>query len=206
MDATLTVCQSITVLPQKNRLRVYIDGPDKYYRLRELRRALPDVVVKGVTTIQRAIINIKEKDDHRGKKGDKELLVEGYGLQKVMTTQGVVGEFTSSNHVIETAQVLGIEAARRTIINEIQFTMQSHGMSIDPRHVMLLGDVMSYKVCLASLGISSYVMIERTCFRVGRGVGHYSIRRGKNERQCTDASFLREDYRPSFRCFRLWED
>jgi len=48
--------------------------------------------------------------------------------------------------VIEVAQVLGIEAARQTIINEIQYTMKSHGMSIDPRHVMLLGDVMTYKV------------------------------------------------------------
>ena len=47
---------------------------------------------------------------------------------------------------MEVAQVLGIEAARRTIINEIQHTMSAHGMSIDPRHVMLLGDVMSYKV------------------------------------------------------------
>ncbi len=42
--------------------------------------------------------------------------------------------------------MLGIEAARKTIINEINYTMKSHGMSIDPRHVMLLGDVMSYKV------------------------------------------------------------
>lgn len=57
-----------------------------------------------------------------------------------------MGEHTTSNHVIEVAQVLGIEAARLTIINEIQYTMKSHGMSIDPRHVMLLGDVMSYKV------------------------------------------------------------
>lgn len=82
-----------------------MEGPDKYYRLRELRRALPSVVVKvddfpesvegnilnilqGINTVQRAIINIKEKDDHRGKKGDKEMLVEGYGLQKVMTTDG----------------------------------------------------------------------------------------------------------------------
>jgi len=71
--------------------------------------------------------------------------VEGYGLQKCMVTEGIVGEQTSSNHVIEVAQVLGIEAARRTIINEIQYTMQSHDMSIDPRHVMLLGDVMTYK-------------------------------------------------------------
>lgn len=46
---------------------------------------------------------------------------------------------------METAEVLGIEAARQTIYNEIQHTMTSHGMSIDPRHVMLLGDVMTYK-------------------------------------------------------------
>ena len=64
----------------------------------------------------------------------------------LMIVPGVVGEHTSSNHVIEVAQVLGIEAARRTIINEIQYTMKSHDMIIDPRHVMLLGDVMSYKV------------------------------------------------------------
>ena len=31
---------------------------------------------------------------------------------------------------------LGIEAARRTIMSEIQYTMESHGMSIDTRHVM----------------------------------------------------------------------
>ena len=110
------------------------------------------------------MINVKDKADDRGEKGAKELLVEGYGLQKVMTTEGtsarsrcdcptydlhkpsgIVGEHTSSNHVTEVAQVLGIEAARRTIINEIQHTMSAHGMSIDPRHVMLLGDVMTYK-------------------------------------------------------------
>lgn len=137
--------ESITVLPRKNRLRIYVDTQDKFYRLRELKRGLSDVVVKGVPTIQRAVINIKDKDDARGKKGDKELLVEGYGLQKCMIAEGVVGEHTSSNHVIEVAQVLGIEAARRTIVNEIQYTMKSHDMIIDPRHVMLLGDVMSYK-------------------------------------------------------------
>ena len=33
-------------MPRKNRLRIYIDGQDKYYRLRELKRGLSDVVVK----------------------------------------------------------------------------------------------------------------------------------------------------------------
>lgn len=43
---------------------------------------------QGVPSIQRAVINIKDKDDEKGKKGDKELLVEGYGLQKCMITEG----------------------------------------------------------------------------------------------------------------------
>ena len=71
---------------------------------------------------------------------------------KASSLLGIIGEQTSSNHVIEVAQVLGIEAARRTIINEIQYTMESHSMSIDPRHVMLLGDVMSYKVGAHMIG------------------------------------------------------
>lgn len=73
------------------------------------------------------------------------MLVTGYGLSEVMGTEGVDGLKTKTNHVMETQQVLGIEAARSTIYNEIQTTMKSHGMSIDPRHVMLLGDVMTYK-------------------------------------------------------------
>ena len=42
-------------------------------------------------------------------------------------------------------QYLGIEAARVTIMKEIQYTMSQHGMNIDARHVMLLADLMTYK-------------------------------------------------------------
>jgi hypothetical protein len=38
--------QSITIIPKRNRLRIYIDGTDKYYRLRDLKRVLSQVVVK----------------------------------------------------------------------------------------------------------------------------------------------------------------
>lgn len=48
------------------------------------------LIYQGIQTVQRAIINIKDQDDHRGKKGDKEMLVEGYGLQKVMITDGML--------------------------------------------------------------------------------------------------------------------
>jgi len=41
--------------------------------------------------------------------------------------------------------VLGIEAARVTIMNEIITTMEAHGLTIDNRHVALLADIMSYR-------------------------------------------------------------
>ena len=68
-----------------------------------------------------------------------------------MGTTGVDGRYTKSNHVIEAEQTLGIEAARKCIIDEIQYTMASHGMSIDLRHMMLLADVMTYKVHILHL-------------------------------------------------------
>ncbi len=42
-------------------------------------------------------------------------------------------------------------------MNEITYTMKSHGMSIDSRHVMLLADLMTYKVCLLCYEASYYI-------------------------------------------------
>ncbi|BEI84854.1 hypothetical protein CcaverHIS002_0502550 [Cutaneotrichosporon cavernicola] len=137
----------VTINSKKSRIKIYVNDPsdkDKfsgvYERLKYLKRAIPYVQVKGLPEIDRSVINKDEKDNNR-----LQLLVTGYGLSEVMGTDGVDGINTKTNHVMETAKVLGIEAARQTIYNEIQTTMRSHGMSIDPRHVMLLGDVMTYK-------------------------------------------------------------
>lgn len=93
---------------------------------------------QGVPGLQRAVIQQTTSG--------KDLLVEGEGLREVMTTDGVIGWKTTSNHVMEVEKVLGIEAARKTIVDQIQYTMDSHGLGVDPRHLMLLGDVMCFKV------------------------------------------------------------
>ncbi|XP_073684076.1 DNA-directed RNA polymerase III subunit RPC1-like [Garra rufa] len=112
-----------------------------YYVLQSLKQDLPKVVVQGIPEVARAVIHI---DDQSGKQKFK-LLVEGDNLRAVMATHGVNGNRTTSNNTYEVEKTLGIEAARSTIINEIQYTMINHGMSIDRRHVMLLADLMSYK-------------------------------------------------------------
>uniref|UniRef100_A0A8B9HLT1 DNA-directed RNA polymerase subunit n=1 Tax=Astyanax mexicanus TaxID=7994 RepID=A0A8B9HLT1_ASTMX len=112
-----------------------------YYVLQWLKQELPKVVVQGIPEVARAVIHI---DDQSGRQKFK-LLVEGDNLRAVMATHGVNGSRTTSNNTYEVEKTLGIEAARTTIINEIQYTMVNHGMSIDRRHVMLLADLMSYK-------------------------------------------------------------
>jgi DNA-directed RNA polymerase III subunit RPC1 len=74
-----------------------------------------------------------------------------------MGTVGIDGLSTTSNHVLEVEETLGIEAARQTIANEIKMTMEGHGLTVDSRHVMLLADVMSYKGKI--LGITRYLWI-----------------------------------------------
>jgi len=71
------------------------------------------------------------------------VMVEGYGLRYCMNTDGVDPYKTTTNSIIETMQVLGIEAARTKIIKEIQEVTKD--LSIDPRHMALLADVMTYK-------------------------------------------------------------
>lgn len=111
-----------------------------HFVLHRLKNQLPTVVVKGIDTVERAIIAEEE-----GKKGKLNLIVEGTGLLEVMGIEGVNGCKAESNHIVEVYQTLGIEAARICIIKEIKKVMQSHSMDVDIRHMMLLGDVMTFK-------------------------------------------------------------
>ncbi|KAM0265352.1 hypothetical protein ACHAQJ_000193 [Trichoderma viride] len=112
------------------------EAPDFLLRVNHLRRMLPKIPISGYNEATRAIIQTSETSEHT-------VLVEGYGLRACMTTEGVIGTKARSNSVMEARDVLGIEAARTTIVEEISAVMQ--GMDIDPRHIQLLSDVMTFK-------------------------------------------------------------
>ena len=83
------------------------------------------------------------------------------GLLSVMGTEGVNFQTTVSNNIMEVQQVLGIEAARKKIIDEINYNMSSHGMTIDTRHVMLLADLMSFQVTLFYFKLERFLVYDR---------------------------------------------
>ena len=111
-----------------------------YYQLQYIKDKISSVVIKGLPSVNRAVIHI---DDSNAEQTKYKLFVEGDNLREVLATPGVDGSKTTSNNTLEVAVTLGIEAARKTIMKEIQYTMESHGMSIDRRHITLLADLMT---------------------------------------------------------------
>eukprot|EP00537_Pseudo-nitzschia_pungens_P000576 CAMPEP_0172366942 /NCGR_PEP_ID=MMETSP1060-20121228/17645_1 /TAXON_ID=37318 /ORGANISM="Pseudo-nitzschia pungens, Strain cf. cingulata" /LENGTH=1400 /DNA_ID=CAMNT_0013090977 /DNA_START=167 /DNA_END=4369 /DNA_ORIENTATION=+ len=127
-----------------NKLRIYVPSRNKsstYFCMQELKTVLPNVIVQGIPSVNRAVINETDKDG----KQTYNLLVEGYGLQDVMGSPGIDGNHTWTNHIIEVENVLGVEAARTQIASEISYIMSAYGIGIDSRHLLLLSDVMTFK-------------------------------------------------------------
>ena len=133
-----------------SKLRVYVPEvsgkagaapPPLFFVMQDLKVALPKVIVQGIASINRAVINKEEKNG----KASYHLLVEGYGLSEVMGSPGVDGRHTTTNHIIEVEQTLGVEAARTQISAEISYIMTAYGIGIDSRHLLLLSDVMTFK-------------------------------------------------------------
>ncbi|OII73227.1 DNA-directed RNA polymerase II III subunit [Cryptosporidium ubiquitum] len=127
-----------------------------YFQTQLLRKGLQNVVVSGIPGIRRSVIRQDDKEDPNTGKKRKcySLAVEGYGLLKLMGINGIIGTRTVSNHVMEVREVLGIEAARKVIIQEVQKCMDAYSMDIDLRHIQLLADIMTFRGDV--LGISRF--------------------------------------------------
>nr|XP_018912364.1 PREDICTED: DNA-directed RNA polymerase III subunit RPC1 [Bemisia tabaci] len=107
--------------------------------LKVLKDQLPNVVISGLPGVNRAVIH----EDNSAGKTKYKLLVEGDNLKDVMATRGVNGKKCTSNNTYQVYATLGIEAARSTVMTEIESVMENHGMSIDHRHSMLVADLMT---------------------------------------------------------------
>lgn len=117
--------------PDKMHISPVEEGRDKlYFEMQKLKSKLPHVIIKGIPSINRAVISKDPKSDDK-----HTLAIEGEGLYQVMRVPGIDFTRTSTNHILEMCDVLGIEAARQCIVDEIKFTMGEYGIQIDNRHI-----------------------------------------------------------------------
>ncbi|KAK5979682.1 DNA-directed RNA polymerase subunit, partial [Trichostrongylus colubriformis] len=105
-----------------------------------MKQSLLKVVVKGIPNVKRCMVH---RDERCG--DNLRIIVEGSDFRGVLSQVGIDPCHTSINSPVVMAEVLGIEAARKCIVNEVLSCMEAHGIGLDRRHVMLLADVMTHR-------------------------------------------------------------
>ena len=121
--------------------------PKKAAKLSDLRRLAEKVKkhrLKGLSGVGKTIIR-KEDDEYV-------IYTEGSNFKQVLKVPGVDPTRTRTNNIHEIAEVLGIEAARNAIIEEIVNTMREQGLEVDVRHIMLVADVMTLDGVILPIG------------------------------------------------------
>ena len=107
---------------------------ESYQNLFQLAEHVRNVIVQGIDDIERVVV--------RKESGEYILYTEGSNLKDVFEVDGVDTTRTRTNNISESAQVLGIEAARNAIIHEALSTLNEQGILVDVRHIMLVADMM----------------------------------------------------------------
>lgn len=101
----------------------------------KLKEKLKDTVVSGVKGVAQVLVTHRE--------GNYVILASGSALEDIRAVKGVDPNKVSSNDIHDVANVLGIEAARQTIMNEITKVIESQGLDINERHLKLIADAMT---------------------------------------------------------------
>lgn len=110
LKSKLKLSEECIRLTSVSSLKILVDAKaslsSALTQMQFLKRSLPRVIVKGLGSVNRAVINDEEGEKRLG------LLVEGYGLREVMGIEGIDGRWTRCNATLECLRTLGIEAAR----------------------------------------------------------------------------------------------
>ncbi|GBG34377.1 DNA-directed RNA polymerase subunit [Hondaea fermentalgiana] len=126
-------------------------GMDEFIFLRRLETELLDNLrLRGIPNIKKCFVREFDKakgwDPETGAEYDKKewvLDTDGTNLLAILAQPGVDHKRTVSNHCIEIWQVLGAEALRRSLLNEIRAVISFDGSYVNYRHLSMLVDVMA---------------------------------------------------------------
>tara|TARA_B100000945_G_scaffold317643_1_gene320882 strand:- start:1006 stop:3282 length:2277 start_codon:yes stop_codon:yes gene_type:complete len=133
-----------TKMTVENNTIILEEEDVSFKKLYLLEDKVSHLMVDGIGNIQRAIVR-KERDEYV-------IFTEGSDLKAILDVPGIDPTRTNTNSIHEVAEVLGIEAARIAIANELHKTLSEQGLSVDHRHNMLVSDVMTNTGSIQAIG------------------------------------------------------
>ena len=104
---------------------------NELFKIKEKLKGLYISGVKGITQV----LPVKRENEFV-------IVTAGTNLGEVLDMEFVDPTRTFSNNIYETTEILGIEAARQAIINEVTKVIDAQGLNVDIRHIMLVSDIM----------------------------------------------------------------
>lgn len=87
--------------------------------------------IKGITQV----LPVKRADEFL-------IITAGSNLKKVLELDFIDETRVRTNDIFEISNVLGIEAARAAVIDEVYKVIEAQGLNVDIRHIMLIADTM----------------------------------------------------------------
>ena len=117
---------------------------DNVKNLRKIKNKILKLHTEGIKGIENVVV-IKEDDDWV-------IQTTGTNLKKLLYIEGIDIARTKTNDIHQIYDVLGVEAARNTILQEAKETLEEQGLDVDIRHLMLLADMMTFDGTIKDIG------------------------------------------------------
>ncbi|MFQ5814918.1 MAG: DNA-directed RNA polymerase subunit A'' [Candidatus Hydrothermarchaeaceae archaeon] len=127
----------------KKRISLKLRSPS-LKELRKLANKAKDIYLRGIKGVQRVVMR-RESEGYV-------IYTEGSNLKDVLKIDGVDISRTKTNDILEIEKVLGIEAARNAIVNEILDTLDEQGLKVDVRHLMVIAGMMTINGSVKAIG------------------------------------------------------
>ena len=106
-------------------------GVSDIFRLKEKAK---EAYVKGIRGVTQ-VLPVRKNNEYV-------ILTFGSNIKKVLQLPFVDETRTTTNDIFEIEETLGVEAARQAVIDEVYKVIETQGLNVDIRHLMLVADVM----------------------------------------------------------------
>jgi len=133
--STIREALKIEASIEGNKLRIK-PSTQTFSELRRTAIKVKGVSLRGISGINRVVVKMEGNE--------YVIYTEGSNLADILQLRGVDQTRTVTNNINEIEEVLGVEAARNSIISEAVKTLQEQGLDVDVRHIMLVADMMTH--------------------------------------------------------------
>lgn len=133
------------------------EGEEEDIFLKQLETSmLSTIALRGVEGIERVFMlqhkrNVITETGEYDNPTEWVLETDGINLRKVLCVDGVDARRTTSNSCVEILQVLGIEAARASVLRELRNVIEFDGSKVNYRHLSMLTDIMTNRGSLMAI-------------------------------------------------------